>query len=115
MCFTFLRFKAAMEAQGRDRNHLPYKSFWQPWATYFAFIACFIMAFVGGYTVFLPGAFNVPDFLFSYMMIFVFPILWIGYKIVKRSKWVKPVEADLDRDLDEIEEYQRNYIPAPPR
>ena len=33
----------------------------------------FIMTFVGGYTVFLPGFWDIPTFLFSYTMIGVFP------------------------------------------
>lgn len=73
------------------------------------------MTFVGGYTVFLPGSWKVPDFLFSYAMIGIFPILYVGWKVIHRTKLVKPVEADLKKDLDEIEEYTRNYVPTPPR
>jgi hypothetical protein len=73
------------------------------------------MTFVGGYTVFLPTFWNIPDFLFSYTMIAVFPILFVAWKIVHKTKWVKPHEADLKKDLDEIEEYQRNYVPTPPK
>ena len=115
MCFTFLKFKAALEAQGISRDSLPHKSFWQPWFTYYALFMCFVMTFVGGYTVFLPGFWTVPDFLFSYTMIFVFPLMFGIWKIVHKTKWVKPAEADLKKDLEEIEEYQRNYVPTPPR
>ena len=72
------------------------------------------MTFVGGYTVFLPGNWNVTTFLFSYTMIGVFPILFVGWKLLKRTKWLKPVDVDLRKDLEEIEEYTRNYVPAPP-
>jgi amino acid transporter len=64
-CFTFLRFYAACKAQGLDRNTLPYKGLFQPYAAWIGFIGCFVMAFVGGYTVFLPGNWDVPTFLFS--------------------------------------------------
>lgn len=73
------------------------------------------MAFVGGYTVFLPGFWTVPDFLFSYTMIAVFPILYLVWKVIHKTKIVKPEEADLKKDLDEIEEYTRNYVPTPPK
>ena len=73
------------------------------------------MAFVGGYPVFLPGEWDVPTFLFSYFMIGMFPILFFGYKLVKKSKWRKGEEVDLRGEVEEIEEYQRNYVPTPPR
>ena len=67
MCFTFLRFYKACKVQGLDRNKLPFKGFWQPFAAYYGMIGTFIMAFVGGYTVFLPldGYWTIPDFLFA--------------------------------------------------
>jgi amino acid transporter len=67
MCFTFLRFYKACQVQGLDRNKLPFKGFMQPFAAYYGMIGTFIMAFVGGYTVFLPidGYWTIPDFLFS--------------------------------------------------
>jgi amino acid transporter len=65
ICFTFLKFKKACEAQGIDRRNLPYRGRLQPYAAYYALGATFIMAFLGGYTVFLPGNWNVPGFLFS--------------------------------------------------
>jgi len=71
------------------------------------------MTFVGGYTVFLPGQWDVPSFFFSYTMIGVFPILFVGYKLIMKTKFKKPEEVDLYQDLDEIEEYTRNFVPQP--
>jgi len=104
-----------MDAQGFDRSTLPYKSFWQPFLAWYALVGTFIMAFVGGYTVFLPGFWDVPTFLFSYTMIGVFPILFFGWKFLKKTKRIKPMEVDLRQDLAEIEEYERTYVPTPPR
>ena len=44
------------------------------------------MAFVGGYTVFLPGRWDVPSFVFSYTMIIVLPILFIFWKLKNKTK-----------------------------
>ncbi len=76
-----------------------------------------IMTFVGGYTVFLPGNWNVPNFLFSYLMVAVFPILFVFWKIFKKTTWRKPHEVDLaPRELlDEIEAYEANYMPRVPK
>ena len=64
--------------------------------------------------MFLPGQWDIPTFLFSYTMIGVFPLLFIFWKILKKTKWLKPEEVDLYKDVDEIEEYQRNYVARPP-
>ncbi|KAF1911701.1 amino acid permease/ SLC12A domain-containing protein [Ampelomyces quisqualis] len=113
MCFTFLRFYKACQAQGLDRNTLPYKGILQPYAAWYGLITTFVMTFVGGYTVFLEGMWDVPSFLFSYLMVFLFPVLFIGWKLMKRTKWLKPHQVDLVTDLAEIEDYHRNYVEKP--
>jgi len=65
ICVTYLRWYAALRAQGMNRDDLPYKSMFQPYAAWYGLIGCFIMTFVGGYTVFLPGNWDIPTFLFS--------------------------------------------------
>lgn len=85
MAFTYMRFLKALKArksqyssqiscsgclthdpEGLSRDHLPYKGpLPQPFAAWFALVCTFIMTFVGGYTVFLPGQWDVPTFLFS--------------------------------------------------
>ncbi|KAF2267123.1 hypothetical protein CC78DRAFT_577663 [Lojkania enalia] len=113
MCFTFIRFYKACQVQGLDRNTLPYKGFWQPYAAWYGLTGTFIMTFVGGYTVFLKGNWDVPTFLFSYMMIFVFPVLYLGWKFVKKTNFKKAEEVDLYQGVEDIEEYTRNFVPAP--
>jgi amino acid transporter len=65
MCITYLCFRRALEAQGISRDTLPYKAMFQPYAAWYAMICTFIMTFVGGYVVFLPGRWSIPTFLFS--------------------------------------------------
>lgn len=113
MAFTFIRFKAACEAQGLSRDKLPYKGWGQPFLAWYALAGCFTMAFVGGYTVFLPGKWSVPTFLFSYTMIFVFPVLFCVWKLVKKTKWLRPENVDLVKDVAEIESYTKNYVDVP--
>ncbi|KAK0619933.1 amino acid permease/ SLC12A domain-containing protein [Immersiella caudata] len=114
ICVTYLRWYSALRAQGINRDDLPYRAMCQPYAAWYGLTGCFIMTFVGGYTVFLPGNWNVPTFLFSYTMIFVCPILFLGYKIVMRTHFRKAATIDLYENLDEIEEYQRNFVPTKP-
>ncbi|KAK5709623.1 general amino acid permease agp2 [Elasticomyces elasticus] len=115
MCFTFLAWYKACNVQGLDRSKLPFRAFWQPYAAWYGFVGCTIMAFVGGYTVFLPGQWSASSFVFSYFMIGLCPVLFIGWKLIKKSKWRKPHELDLRGEVEEIDEYTRNFVPAPYR
>ncbi|KAF5020964.1 hypothetical protein F66182_7010 [Fusarium sp. NRRL 66182] len=117
ICVTYLCFRRALKAQGISRDTLPYKAWCMPFAAYYGFVGTFVMVFVGGYTVFLPiqGHWNVPDFFFSYTSVALFPTLYVGWKLVHKTKIHKPQEVDLCKNLDEIEEYEQNYIPQPPK
>lgn len=65
ICVTYLRFHKALKAQGISRDTLPYRAMFQPYAAWYGLVGCFVMAFLGGYTVFLPGKWDIPTFLFS--------------------------------------------------
>ena len=65
MCLTYTFFHRALKAQGLDRRTLPYRAWFMPYFAWYSLIACSTMALVGGYTVFLPGNWDVPSFLFS--------------------------------------------------
>lgn len=113
MCVTYLAFYRALAAQGIDRRSLPFTAPLQPYLAYYALVATFVMAWVGGYTVFLPGRWSVPDFLFSYMMLFIFPVLYAAWKLLHRTRRVRPELADLRQDLAAVEDYARNFVPVP--
>ncbi|CAD6566192.1 MAG: hypothetical protein ASARMPRED_008588 [Alectoria sarmentosa] len=109
MSFTFIRFKKACDAQGLSRDSLPYKGRFQPYLAWYALSGCFVMTFVGGYTVFLPGQWSIPTFLYSYTMIGVFPILFVFWKFYKKTRWLGPNEVDLF-DLSSLPTAQLNNI-----
>lgn len=46
-------------------------------------------------------------------MIAVCPLLFIAWKLLKRSKFYKPEEVDLVKNLDEIEEYEASFVARP--
>ena len=41
-------------------------------------------------------------------MVFINPLLYLGYKLYHRTKPHAPAEVDLHKNLDEVEEYERN-------
>ena len=48
-----------------------------------------------------------------YTVIFVSPVLYLGWKIIKKTKFKSSLEVDLYHDLQEIEEYTRNFVLKP--
>ncbi|KAB8257449.1 amino acid permease/ SLC12A domain-containing protein [Aspergillus pseudonomiae] len=111
--FSYTRFRKALIAQNIPRSSLPYQSLGQPYIAYIAMVCTIVMAFVGGYEVFLPGKWDIPTFFFSYTMIGVFPIIFFGWKFWHKSHIRKPEEIDLKTGLDEIDEYERNHVSLP--
>ncbi|KAL8964258.1 MAG: hypothetical protein Q9183_004578, partial [Haloplaca sp. 2 TL-2023] len=67
------------------------------------------MVFVNGFAVFINGNWDVATFFFSYTMVGVFPILYLGWKLIKRTSIIRLEEVDLYRDVAEIDEYTRNF------
>lgn len=109
MSFTFIFFHRAVKAQGLDRDNFTFKSWYQPYTAIFGLVSAFTMIWVGGYKVFLKGNWDVEQFLFSYIAVFIDIGLYIFWKILKRAKWRKPEEVDLVTGLKEIEEHERDY------
>ncbi|KAJ7632824.1 aromatic amino acid transport protein aroP [Roridomyces roridus] len=113
--FTYLKFYYAMKAQGISRERLPHRTFWQPFCGYYAFTGTFIMAFVGGWTVFLPGNWDIPTFLFSYTMLGLAPVLFVFWKVVHRSKWRRPEDVTFFyKEREQIDLYEETYVPQGP-
>ncbi|KAJ6255884.1 General amino acid permease [Drechslerella dactyloides] len=111
--FTYIMFYRACMAQDVDRSKLPFCGKWQPYTAYYSLFFTFTMTFVGGFGVFLPGNWNLPTFFFSYTMPVLVPTIFIVWKLVKRTRWVRAEEADLVDGLEEIEAYEQAYVETP--
>ncbi|WFD27887.1 General amino acid permease [Malassezia nana] len=100
ICFMHLRFRAAMRAQQRSIDELPYRAFLYPWTAYFGLGASVFLALVQGWTTLSP--FSAGDFVDAYILLPLFPLGYLAYKLVYRTRWVRASEMDLDsgRRLD---------------
>ncbi|KAI1416490.1 amino acid permease/ SLC12A domain-containing protein [Hypoxylon sp. FL1857] len=91
---THLRLRGAWVRQGRSLDELPYKAFLYPYGAWFVVLLNLFLVFISGYEVFV-GGFAAVDFVFSYVVIAIFTVLYLGWKFVKGTKVVSLAEADL--------------------
>ena len=112
---TYRHFYAALQAQGIDRNTLPYKGRFQPYTSYVAMGFCIFGMFANGWVNFVHDKtpFSLRTFFLSYTMVGFFPIVFVFWKVYKKTKYVRPGTADLSLGgpKEEIDEYEATYVP----
>jgi amino acid transporter len=88
-----ISFMRALKAQNIDRDTLPFKSWGgRPLAIY-GVTFCAIITITQGFTAFVPW--STEDFFIAYISLILFAVLYLGHKVVTRSKFINPAEADL--------------------
>lgn len=113
MCVTYICFYRACKAQQLDRSVLPYKGWFQPWCGYIGLTWMIVVVTCYGYASFNPW--NLSSFFTHYTMVIVSPLLFIGWKLLKRTKWLSPKEVDLVWEAPEITAYEeRTSVNDPP-
>ncbi|KIK04264.1 hypothetical protein K443DRAFT_424867 [Laccaria amethystina LaAM-08-1] len=110
---TYLRFYKGMKAQGIDRTRLPFYSNLQPFAAWYSMVACLLISFLSGWTVFLKGHWATDTFITNYFPLVMFPIMYLGAKFFYKQPIAKPHEMDFVTNIAEIE--AETYDEQPPR
>ncbi|ODO11063.1 hypothetical protein I350_01665 [Cryptococcus amylolentus CBS 6273] len=109
MCFTYIRFNSGLRAQGISRSSLPYASVinYRALAAWFALIWCSLILFFSGWSNFLKidgeSNWSTSGFITNYMPVWLYPMWWIGYKLVKKSKFVRSNEMDFVTGIAEFD------------
>ncbi|PPJ55113.1 hypothetical protein CBER1_01531 [Cercospora berteroae] len=100
--FIHIRFRAAWKTQGRSIQELPYRSLWYPWNAYFGVGANVFLALIQGWTTLSP--FDAGTFVDAYILLPLFPIIWLVFKFINKTRFWRSYEIDLDQgrrlDLD---------------
>jgi yeast amino acid transporter len=115
ICVTYLRFYAGIRYHGIDRNGFRFRSRMQPFLAYFAIIFCSLVALFNGFDAFFPGKFSAKTFIPPYIDIPIFCFLFLGYKIVKKTKFVRVQDMDLWSDKAEIDAQEAFWPVVKPR
>lgn len=113
ICITYLSFYYACKAQGFDRSTLPYYGRFQPYSAWISLTGLVMVIFAYGYSVFLPGRWKIDDFFSYYTMVGVAPVLFIFWKVVKKTKFIPAHEVDLVWDAPIIDAYEETFTSPP--
>ncbi|NWQ43024.1 amino acid permease [Bacillus sp. EB106-08-02-XG196] len=90
------RFRKAYMAQGRDINDLKYKAKWFPLGPILAFAMCVIVILGQNYQAFLTSEIDWYGVAVSYIGLPIFLVLWLGYKLVHKTKVVPLKECTFE-------------------
>ena len=111
MSATYIAFYKACKAQGIDRRTFPYYGYFQPYGAYVGLCGMVLVVFTYGYSSFTPW--SVSTFWSYYTMVIVSPVLFIGWKLIKKTRWVRPSEADLVWERPIIDAYEASFLSPP--
>ncbi|SCV04499.1 LANO_0G10572g1_1 [Lachancea nothofagi CBS 11611] len=109
LCVIYLYFRRAYRAQKAKLPQLPFRSWGQPYTALVGLVSVLLMTLVQGYSVFYPSLWQVKDFLFCYLMLFVDAGIYLVHKFVisKGRSWPRdPRDVDLVTGLLEIEQHE---------
>lgn len=98
IALSHYRFRKAFVAQGRDLNELPYKAKWFPFGPIFSFILCSVVILGQNYQAFLSDSIDWNGLVVSYIGLPIFILLYICYKIGKKTKIIPLKEVDFTRE-----------------
>lgn len=113
ICFYHLRFRRAMKLQGRSLDELPFKAWGYPYLPIIGVVLNLFLALIQGWQYFKP--FDAGNWVDAYVLLPFFFVLYFGFKIWHKSKWVDLNEVDLDAgrraDVDVHEKPSSKWIP----
>ncbi|KAH7128166.1 amino acid permease/ SLC12A domain-containing protein [Dendryphion nanum] len=113
MCITYIFYYRACQAQNINRKELPYCGYFQPYCAYIGLVFLTTIVFVYGYAVFYPSFWTIQDFFFNYTMLILYPIFFIFWKVLKRTKLIPAREVDLVWDAPLIDAYEASFTTPP--
>ncbi|OQE15298.1 hypothetical protein PENSTE_c029G00420 [Penicillium steckii] len=108
ICFTSLRFRTSIRRRGLE-HLLPFKNFTYPVGPAVAVVLNIFLVLIQGWPSFSPE-FNAVKFISYYIELAIMIVMFLGWKLYKKTKFVPLDEIDLVTDrYDENE----GVIPEP--
>jgi len=85
----------------------------QPYIAWAGLISISLTLLTYGYLVFVPGYWSTASFIDFYLMVAVCPVLYVGWKLLKKTKIVSAQECDLVWDKPQIDAYEAGFVEVP--
>lgn len=95
-----IRFQKIMRAQNIPRSELPYLAPLQPYLSWYGLTFVSLITLTCGFTVFIEW--NTGDFFSNYISLMLFVSLYVGHKLICRTKVVPMNEVDLSKGREEM-------------
>ena len=96
-----LRFRAGIKAQNKE-HLLPYKNWTYPWGPWCSILLNSFLVLVQGWSCFSPS-FSVVSFFSYYIELPIMLVMYVGWKMLKRTRVVGLREMDLVTDTHTVE------------
>ncbi|TVY91371.1 putative proline-specific permease [Lachnellula willkommii] len=108
---TYIRFRAAVVKQiGTESLYFRTPFGLQPYVSYLSLAFAFIIVVFNGFYIFWPGAFTASGFISSYFGVFFFIVMFVAFKLYKKTKFVKAEEADLFSGKQAIDDEEEQFV-----
>lgn len=88
-----IMFMRALQTRNIERKTLPYRSMWQPVFAWYGFVFNVLIIITQGFTAFIPW--DVEGFFIAYISLILFVVLYVGHKVVMKTRFVRAAEADI--------------------
>lgn len=92
-----LRFRAGLAKQGKT-HLLPFKNYTYPYGPYFVVVLNSVLVLVQGWSCFSPR-FDGVSFVSFYIELPIMLLMFLGWKLWKKTKVVQLHEMDLETDV----------------
>jgi amino acid transporter len=89
-----IAFMRVLAVRNITRDTLPYKAAWQPYFAWYGLFFNVLIIITSGFTAFIPW--NTANFFTAYISVILFIVMYIGHKVILRTKFVSSLEADVD-------------------
>jgi lysine-specific permease len=98
IAISHYRFRKAYLLQGRDLSLLPYVAKGYPFAPLCAFALCIIIIVGQNYEALMANPINWYGLLISYICVPLFLLIWLGHKLINKTKIVPLKNCNFNLD-----------------
>lgn len=112
---TYLRFRKAM-IYNNALDTLPFRTPFQPYATWFILVVLIVLTITNGFQVFFPENWSAANFLAAYITLPIFLALYAAHKIFRRTPFaIKISDVDIMTGKKEMDALDATWTEPVPK